>query len=244
MKNVCLILEYLGTNYCGFQKQKNGLSIQEVLEKALEKLTGKKITVYPSGRTDAGVHALGQVCNFFDDSQIPAEKFVILLNQNLPFDIRVKESFEVDANFHSRKSAKSKTYIYKLFLGENFSVFDAHRVLPIKYNLDIEKMNECCRELIGKHDFSSFCCKHTSTKTTIRTIFDAKFVKENDYLTFEVTGNGFLYNMVRILVGTLIEVGRGKLSKEDFVSLLNTNNRAKAGKTVKPDGLYLKQVKY
>lgn len=244
MKNICLILEYVGTNYCGFQRQKNGVTIQEILEEAILEVTGESCTTYPSGRTDAGVHAFGQVVNFFTSSNIPSSKFKIVLNQKLPSDIRVRESFEVQENFHSRKSAKSKTYIYKIYTGTQFSVFDSKRCLYCKYELDENKMNYASSLFVGTHDFSSFMASNSSVKSTIRTIFNAGFKRDGDYLIFEITGNGFLYNMVRIIVGTLIEVGRGKLTKEDVLELLKGNNRRMAGKTVSPDGLYLKEVKY
>lgn len=245
MRNICLVLEYLGTNYCGFQKQINGLSIQEVLENTIFESINEKCTVYPSGRTDAGVHALGQVVNFFTNSTVQAEKFEIILNLKLPSDIRVVSSKEVPLDFHSRKSAKSKTYIYKIYNGKKLSVFEVNRCLCCKYSLDFNKMQEGAKLIEGTHDFSSFVASNATTKTTIRTIYKAVFTKKDDYLTFEITGNGFLYNMVRILVGTLIEVGRGKISLEELSNLLlGGNNRCSAGKTVKPDGLYLKEVNY
>jgi len=245
MKNICLVLQYLGTNYCGFQRQKNGLSVQEVLENAILETFNQKCTVYPSGRTDAGVHAMGQVVNFFVNTTIAPEKIAIVLNLKLPKDIRVVSSCEVDLDFHSRKSAKSKTYIYKIYNGKQLSVFDQDRCLFCGYQLDLQKMNESAKYLIGTHDFSSFVASNTSTKTTTRTIFEAFFTKdENNYITFTITGSGFLYNMVRIIVGTLLEVGRGKKPVNIMQTLLEGNKRNMAGKTVKPDGLYLKQVNY
>ena len=244
MRNICLILEYVGTNYCGFQRQKNGITIQEILENVIFETTGQNCTVYPSGRTDSGVHAIGQVANFFTSSNIPADKFKIVLNQKLPHDIKVKDSFEVDKNFHSRKSAKSKTYIYKIYTGTNFSVFDSKRCLNCKYQLDENKMQEAAKLIIGTYDFSSFMASNTTVKSTVRTIFKAGFERQGEYLNFYVCGNGFLYNMVRILVGTLIEVGRGKISLQQFKELLTGGKRNLAGKTVSPDGLYLKEVAY
>lgn len=244
MKNICLILEYLGTNYCGFQRQKNGVSIQEVLENTLKEVTGEETKTYPSGRTDAGVHAMGQVVNFFTSSTIQPEKFTVVLNLKLPKDIRVKRSFEVDLNFNARKSAKQKTYIYKIYTGEVLSAFDQGRCLFCGYKLNLAQMNEACKKLEGEHDFSAFVASNATTKTTVRTIYSASLIKEGEYLTFSVTGNGFLYNMVRIIVGTLIEIGRGKIHLKTLEELLKGGNRTCAGKTVSPDGLYLKEVKY
>lgn len=244
MKNICLVVEYVGTNYCGFQRQKNGLSIQEMLEDAILKTTQEKSKTYPSGRTDAGVHALGQVVNFFTSSTIPAQKFKVVLNLVLPHDIRVTDSFEVEKTFNSRKSAKSKTYKYKIFCGEELSAFDYGRCLLVKNKLDIKKMNMAAMKFVGTHDFASFQASRASTKTTIRTIYESYFEQKGDYLNFVISGNGFLYNMVRIIVGTLLEVGRGKMGVEKIDYLLSGNHRTQAGKTVKPDGLYLMKVRY
>ena len=244
MKNICLVIEYVGSFYCGFQKQKNGLSIQEVLENVIFEITKEKTKIIPSGRTDAGVHALGQVVNFLTSSTIPPEKFKTVLNLKLPKNIQVKKSFEVDLNFNSRKCAKQKTYEYKIFCGEELSPFDQDRCLLCKYKLDLQKMNIASMKFLGTHDFSSFVASNYTAKTTIRTIFDSHFEQRGDYLYYVVTGNGFLYNMVRIIVGTLLEVGRGKMPINKIDELLKGNNRQQAGKTVSPVGLYLKEVKY
>ena len=244
MRNICLVLEYVGANYHGFQKQKNGISIQEVLENVIFDVTHEKSNVTPSGRTDKGVHALNQVVNFLTNSTIPAEKFKTVLNLYLPKDIKVKKSFEVDFKFNSNKDAKEKTYEYKIFCGEELSAFDEDRCLLCKYKLDIKKMNIASMKFLGKHDFSSFVASNYTTKTTIRTIFDSHFEERDGYLYYVVTGNGFLYNMVRIIVGTLIEVGRGKMPIHKIDELLLGGKRQEAGKTVSPSGLYLKNVKY
>ena len=244
MKNICLILQYVGTNYCGFQIQKNGITVQEVLENTIEECLNEKCKTYASGRTDAGVHALGQVVNFFTSTTVQPEKIKVVLNLKLPKDIRVMDSFEVPMEFNSCKNAKSKTYIYKIFNGNILSAFDQDRYLFCGYKLDLEKMNQACKLIEGEHDFSSFVASNATTKTTVRTIYKAEFVKEGDYLTFVITGNGFLYNMVRILVGTLIEIGRNKIDLKTLQELLKGGQRNKAGKTVKPDGLYLKEVNY
>ena len=151
MKNICLILEYVGTNYCGFQKQKNGLSIQEVLENTIFEITGEHVKTIPSGRTDAGVHALGQVVNFLTSSTIPAEKFKVVLNLHLPKDIHVKKSYEANLKFNSRKCAKQKTYEYKIFCGESLSAFDEDRCLLCKYNLNLENMQMASMKFLGEH---------------------------------------------------------------------------------------------
>jgi len=243
-KNFCLILEYVGTNYCGFQRQTNGLSIQEVVEKAIFETLNEKVDVVASGRTDAGVHALGQVANFHSTSTIPESKLKIVINQKLPKDIRVKKSFEVELSFNARKSAKKKTYLYKIYTGDDLSVFDENRVLHYTNKLNLKKLNKGAEILVGTHDFSSFVSSGNTSKDCIRTIYSSSFTKSGNYLYYEITGNGFLYNMVRIVVGTLLDVGTGKLSEVEFKNILEKRNRTFAGKTVSPDGLYLKDVRY
>jgi tRNA pseudouridine38-40 synthase len=242
--NFCLILEYIGTNYCGFQRQKNGLSIQEVLEKAIFEATNERVKTIASGRTDAGVHALSQVVNFHSKTTIPADKLKIVINFHLPLDIKVKKSFEVPLSFNARKSAKQKTYAYKIFTGDYVSVFDVNRVLPFKKRLNIDKMNRACKIIVGTHDFSAFASSGRTTTDCTRTVFSASFTQEGDIVTFEITANGFLYNMVRIIVGTLLEVGTGNLTEPQLKNILRDGNRTKAGRTALACGLYLKQVVY
>lgn len=244
MKNIKLVIEYIGTNYCGFQKQVNGTTIQSVLEDAIFKAIKENVTIYPSGRTDSGVHALGQVVNFYTNSTIDVEKMPVVINFYLPKDIRIISSNEVEQDFNARKSAISKTYIYKICNKRTLSVFDENRALPCGYNLNLQKMQQACKKIIGTHDFSSFVSTGTSTKTTTRTIFDCSITKQGIYLIFSITGNGFLYNMVRIIVGTLLDIGTEKTTLETLDILLQGKNRKLAGKTVKPDGLYLKEVCY
>ena len=244
MKNIALIIEYIGTNYSGFQKQKNGLSIAEVIENAIEQATKERVKLIPSGRTDKGVHALGQVANFVSNSNIPADKMAININLYLPFDIQIKKSFEVPLDFNARKNAKQKTYVYKIITGQNMSVFDRNRALFVRGELDENLMKKVCQYIVGTHDFSAFVASGATTKTTTRTIYSCDLYRKENYLVFEIAGNGFLYNMVRILVGTLILVGKNKMSIEQFKTLLDGGNRKNAGKTVSPDGLYLKEVKY
>ncbi len=244
MKNIKLTIEYIGANYFGYQKQAKGKTVQTTLETAIAMVFGKEIKTTASGRTDAGVNAMGQVVNFEVDTTMPIDKVALAINAHLPGDIRVLTSEEVDKNFHSRYSAKAKTYIYKLYTGEKLSVFDKayHMQCP---KLDMEQLKKACKLLLGEHDFSSFMSSNSNIKDdTIRTIYDAHFEQNGDYLTFEITGNGFLYNMVRIIVGTLIDIGMGKKRLDVFDKLFEGNNRSFAGKTVKPNALFLKSVTY
>lgn len=244
MKNISLSIEYLGTNYCGFQRQKNGLSIQEVLEEAIFEATKEKVSLTPSGRTDAGVHALGQVANFMYKGSIPTSKLKIVINHHLPKDIRVVDAKERDLGFNARKSAKRKTYLYKIYTGETMSVFDEDRALHYPRQLDLKLLDRCAKALVGEHDFSSYVASGASTSTTIRTIYSATFKQNGEYLFFHITGNGFLYNMVRILVGTMLEVGTRKRTFESFENSLSGGKRCDVGRTAKACGLYLESVEY
>ena len=244
MRNIVLTISYLGTAYSGFQKQKNGISVQEILEKAIFDATGEMAKVTPSGRTDAGVHALGQVVNFLTNSTIPASKFYIPLNQLLPQDIRVMDSREALLSFNARKDAKQKTYVYRVYLGPVLSALEQDRVLHFPKKINISLIHSACKLVEGEHDFSAFVSTGSSSKTTTRTIYKCSAVLKDNYLTFEITGNGFLYDMVRILVGTILEIGQGKRSLDTFQILLDGGERKDAGKTAKACGLYLKNVVY
>lgn len=245
MKNICLIIEYLGKNYCGYQKQINGISIQQVLEEAIENATSKKVETYASGRTDSGVNALGQVVNFETDSTIAPEKMAVCINRYLPNDIRIIKSFEVESDFNSRFSAKSKTYEYRLVINRPLSVFEVDRAALCTYNLDLDKMKKACQKIVGEHDFGSFMASKSNIKdNTVRTVYSFDFVQNDDMLIFTIKGNGFLYNMVRIIIGTMIDIARGSLDISVIDKMFEGNNRKIGGKTAPAEGLYLKEVEY
>lgn len=244
MRNIKLTIEYDGTLYSGWQKQNNAKTIQETIEKALSKILKAEVSITGSSRTDSGVHAKGMVANFFTDSRIPAEKFREAINTKLPDDIAIIKSEEVDLDFHARYLSKGKTYCYtiinryeKVALYKNYS----HHV---REKLDLELMNKCCKMFIGKHDFSAFKTVGSSVKTSVRTISDLHIEKEDDFIKIYVTADGFLYNMVRIIVGTLIEVGQNKRSIETVKKAINSCNREDAGYCVPPNGLILEKVYY
>lgn len=243
MRNILIVIEYDGTNYSGWQKQLNAPSIQEEVEKAIFKITKKQTEIFGSGRTDAKVHALGQVANFHTDCTIPTEKIAIALNSVLPDDIVILKSIEVSNDFHARYSAKKKTYIYRVLNTEIKRPLERNYACHVREKLDIEAIKNMAKLLIGEHDFKAFSSRGSSAKTTIRTIYDIKITKENDIIVFEFTGNGFLYNMVRIIVGTLIELGKNS-SKYDIKKALDTGDRKYAGPTALPQGLFLKKVSY
>ncbi|MGN0798671.1 MAG: tRNA pseudouridine(38-40) synthase TruA [Christensenellales bacterium] len=244
MKNISIKIEYIGSNYCGFQRQKNGLTIQQVLEEAILSATGEDVSITPSGRTDAGVHALGQVANFIYNGNIPTSKLKIVINQHLPKDIRIVEALERENDFNARKSAKKKTYLYKIFTGQDLSVFDEDRVLHYPHQLDFALLDKCAQALVGEHDFACYVASGASNTTTKRTIYSASFERVGEYVFFRITGNGFLYNMVRILVGTMLEVATHKRTLQNFVQSLAGGKRSDVGRTAKACGLYLESVCY
>ena len=246
MRNIKLTLAYDGTNYHGFQVQKGtGLkTIQGTLEKALSILTKEEISVIGSGRTDAGVHARGQVVNFFSNSRIPVERFPLAINSLLPASIVVREAEEVAADFHARFSAKRKTYGYTFYNDRVMNPFWRYYAYHMPVELDWTEMSKGCLLFRGKHDFKGFCAGGTAVKDFVRTIYACSLEKEGEILKFTITGDGFLYNMVRIIGGTLLEIGQGKRAAEEITALLKKGERKSAGVTLPPHGLCLLSVDY
>lgn len=242
---VKLTVAYDGTAYCGWQVQPNGVTVQEVLNEKLSELFHQEISVVGASRTDAGVHALCNVCAFDVETRMPAEKIAFALNQTLPDDISVVDSCEVDADFHPRFYKGKKTYEYHI-LNRTFPD-PTRRLYSLFYHrpLDYEAMNRGAAYLIGEHDFTTFSSIHAQTNTYVRTIYDCHVTRDdNDMITIHIEGNGFLYNMVRIIAGTLIEVGWGKRSPESVGEILEAKDRALAGPTAPPEGLTLMQIEY
>jgi len=244
MRNIKLIIEYDGTNYHGWQTQINALAIQDVIRDAIRKITGEQVDLIGSSRTDVGVHAYGQVANFVTDSNIPDEKFSFALNSVLPFDICIKGSKEVEMDFHSRYSTKGKKYRYKIYNSIYPSAILRDRAYNVKCKLDLEAMKKASLYFLGEHDFTTFRASGSSVKSAVRMITDISLFKKGDIIVFEITGNGFLYNMVRIIVGTLIDVGMGKIKAEEIKSIIESKDRKRAGKTIPAHGLYLIEVYY
>ena len=245
MRNIKLVIEYDGKEFNGWQKQPNKLNIQGNIEKAIERITNEKIDLMASGRTDAGVHALGQVANFKTNSNIPIEKFALAINSNLKKSILIKSAEEVDEKFHSRLSCKKKTYRYIINNSKYGTAIYRNLETNIKEKLDVEKMQEAIKYFEGEHDFKAFKASGTSSKSSVRTIYKAEVIKkDNDRIYIELTGNGFLYNMVRIIAGTLVEVGMGKIQPEEIKEIIKSQKRENAGKTLPPQGLYLINVEY
>lgn len=244
MRNIRLTIEYDGSNYLGWQRQKSGSTIQNTLEEAIRSLTNEEIEVIGSSRTDAGVHAKGFVANFKTNSRIPAYKYREAINHKLPDDIVILKSEEVEEEFHSRYNARGKTYSYSILNREVPPAIGRNYLYHVKRKLDLEAMKEACKYFIGTHDFAAFKSSGSSVKTTIRTIYELNIEENNDIIKIYVTGDGFLYNMVRIIVGTLIMVGFNKIMPNEIENIIAHKDREKAGICVPSSGLILEKVYY
>ena len=244
MRNIKLIIEYDGRKFGGWQKQPNKLNIQGEIEKAIEEITGEAVELNASGRTDAGVHSFGQTANFKTNSNIEIEKLPIAINSKLKQSIRIISAEEVDEDFHARYSCKGKKYRYIINNSKYGSAIykDLEYHMPVK--LDIEKMKEAAKFFEGEHDFKGFKASGTSSKSSVRNIYKAEVKEDGEKIIIELTGNGFLYNMVRIISGTLVDVGLGKINPKEIPDIINSKDRTKAGKTLPAQGLYLVQVYY
>lgn len=244
MKRIKLVTAYDGTNYHGSQIQNNGETIEGVLKKELSSLLNEEINLIGASRTDAGVHARGNVYVFDTNSRIPPEKFTYALNARLPEDIRIQDSCEVPDAFHPRHQDTIKTYEYRV-LNRKLSLPEYRLYAHFTYEeLDLEKMNEACKYFLGEHDFASFCATGSQVESTVREIYDLHVKKDGDLLTISVTGNGFLYNMVRIIAGTLLKVGGGHISPEEIEKIIEGKNRSLAGPTAPAKGLTLVEIRY
>ncbi|QRN85379.1 tRNA pseudouridine(38-40) synthase TruA [Clostridia bacterium] len=247
MRKILLRLAYDGSNYCGWQIQTNGSpkpTLQQVLEQALEVLCKENIRVIASGRTDSGVHAEDQPVMFRTASSVPTDRFKRALNGLLPNDIWVLDAREVDEDFHTIANAKKKTYRYMIHNAPDRDVFLNGRCLEYSRKLDLEAMKQAANLLVGKHDFRAFCSSGSSATTFTRTIYRMEISKVGDMVYVEVEGNGFLYNMVRIIVGTLLAVSEGRVRKEQIQEALISGDRSLLGETAPPQGLYLHKVDY
>jgi tRNA pseudouridine38-40 synthase len=245
MRNFKMIVEYDGAAYCGWQRQPNGVSIQQILEEAVGRITSGKVTLIGSGRTDAGVHAINQAANFKSPTLLPAEKIFRGVNSVLPPDVVVKMIKEVPIDFHAQRDVKSKIYVYRICnqslrpaLGRDYCWF-------IRYPLDLEKMREAASYLVGTHDFSCFCATGTDVKDRIRTLTEIGIeTRPNSLIEITVEAKGFLKYMVRNIVGTLVEVARGKRQPDDMKEIIDSRDRNIAGATAPACGLFLKEVRY
>lgn len=242
MRRIKLTVAYDGTHYAGYQVQPNGNTIQAEIEAVLTRMHRHSVKIVASGRTDARVHALGQVIHFDTTLQMAAERFVKALNAMLPDDILVKQAEEADTGFHARYGAKRKEYRYHIRKTED--PFRRHYATTVTYDLSLDRMREAMERLVGTHDFTSFSVTKAEVEDRVRTIYEAEVLEVDDEIVFRFVGSGFLYNQVRIMVGTVIEVGRGKYEPMDITEMLEAKDRRVAGITAPPHGLYLWNVNY
>jgi len=242
--NKKLTIQYLGINFAGWQVQKNARTVQDEIQKALSKMYKQKITIAGSGRTDSGVHALGQTASFRSSIYLENKAVLLGLNSLLPEDVSVSSVEDVPEDFHAQKSAVKKTYLYRIYNGNIRSALDWGRVWWVKQPLDSEKMGNLLKVFEGEHDFTSFCVQASLRENNVRKILDTQYYKEGRHLCFEITGNGFLHNMVRIIMGTIVQACRDDEDGEYIKKVIAAKDRNKAGPTAGAEGLYLKNVSY
>lgn len=244
MRSIKLLIEYDGTHFCGWQRQVEGRTVQEEIEKALEKVIKEPVKIHGAGRTDAGVHALGQTASFHANITVPVDKIPIALNSILPEDISILGASEVDESFHARYAAKGKKYIYQIYNSPLRSPLLRNYAYFVSQPLDIGKMQEAGQYFLGTHDFKGFMASGSSVQDSIRTLYKLDVYFHEKIIKIEVEGNGFLYNMVRIIAGTLVEVGKGKIDPKDIKQIIASGIRDLAGPTAPAQGLYLGEVIY
>ena len=244
MKRIKLTVAYDGTNYCGWQIQKNGITVEEVLNKTLSKFFSQDITVTGASRTDSGVHARGNVAVFDAEVTMPPEKISYALNNLLPDDIRIQKSEEVTPDFHPRYCDTRKTYEYRIYNAQFPDPMMRLYSHFVYYHLDEIKMQQAADYLVGEHDFRSFCTPKEEVENTVRTIYDITVIREGNLVRIRINGNGFLYNMVRIIVGSLLKVGMGMIPPEQMRAILEAKDRTKAGHKAAACGLTLMEIEY
>lgn len=244
MRNIVVTIAYDGTNYHGWQCQPNAITVQEVFTKAVERILDHPVKIYTGGRTDAGVHAMGQVANFHTEKKIEFSNLIKGLNSLLPRDIRVKDAREEDMSFHARYSARAKTYVYCILNAQYNSPFLERYVWHIDYFLNVSLMDKAAKFILGEHDFSSFKKKDEVYKSAVREVVRSGVKRKGDTIFFVVVSRGFLRYMVRNLIGTLVLVGSGKITVEEFNTILEMKEREKAGPTAPARGLFLRKIQY
>lgn len=244
MRNLLLTISYKGTNYHGFQVQKNAVTVCETLQNAMETLFKERPDVKGCSRTDAGVHADMYCVSFKTESELSCESIRNSLDALLPEDIAATDCEEVGENFHARYSCKGKRYVYKIWNAPYMSPFWQGLALYYPKHIDENLLDAVCTDFIGKHDFSAFCGAKNEQEDCTREIFDCQIEREGELVTFSVTGDGFLYNMVRIIVGTLLSVNEGKIEPDEIPDIIESGDRSRAGKTARPEGLYLNYILY
>ena len=244
MRNIMLTLCYDGTEYHGFQRQENGLTIQQVVEEAIKKVTGETVSITGCSRTDAGVHATEYICNFKTESSVPADKFCFALNSYMPEDISCTASCEAEEDFHARYSAKSKTYTYTIYNAPHKNPVVCRYAWHYPIKIDVEKMKVAASAIVGTHDFTAFMASGGQQKTTVKTVNFLDVSEEENKIEISINADGFLYNMVRIIAGTLVYAGTGKIDPMQVSEIIKSGDRTLAGITAPPQGLCLKKVLY
>ncbi len=239
-----ILVAYDGTAYGGWQMQKNAITVQQVLEEAAKTVFCKRVPITASGRTDSGVHAAGQVCHFDADTTIPPEKIADALNAYLPEDISVLKSVAAPENFDASRSAKKKTYVYKIYFARRHNPLKDRYAVCVKSGANLEKLREISSAFVGEHDFKAYCKSGSQVKTTVRTVYSVQVNSEGEDVEISVCGAGFLYNMVRTIVGTMLYYADGVLSREEVLRSLTEGDRNLVGKTMPAKGLTLKSVEY
>ncbi|MEW6026201.1 MAG: tRNA pseudouridine(38-40) synthase TruA [Planctomycetota bacterium] len=244
LHNIKLTIEYDGTNYCGWQTQKGDITVQETITKALTVIVKHKVTLYGASRTDSGVHAKGQIANFLTKSRMTPNQFVRALNSNLPDDIVIRSAKEVDKTFNSRFNTRSKLYRYAILNSPIPSALDRNFYCFVPYRISLARMRKTARYLVGEHNFRAFATKSSAKENCVRRIYSIRITKKGDYIYVDIKGNGFLYNMVRTIVGTLLLAAQGKIRPEYIKEILNSQERKKAGPTAPAAGLCLLKINY
>ncbi len=248
MMRYALLLAYDGTDFCGWQIQNNGRTVQEELEKAVYVAFGIRVSVTASGRTDSGVHAAGQVCHFDAQLSVPPERMADALNARLPSDVCVLASCAAPETFDSNRSAKKKTYCYRFYFGERRNPLRDRYALFVRGEADLSKLNEAAALFVGEHDFKAYCASRSQVKTTVRTVYSAEFSAERGlfggYVSFRVCGGGFLYNMVRTMAGSALFFMQGRMDLATLLRGISLGDRNCVGRTLPPQGLTLESVSY
>lgn len=244
MRNLLLTIQFDGSAYHGWQVQQNAVTVQQTLQDALQQICRNRDNIVGCSRTDAGVHANMYCCNMRTESLIECDKLVNALNALLPRDIAALSCKEVDFDFHARYDCKSKEYIYKIWNSPNKSPFLYGYSVHHKYRLDEAFLDKQAKDFIGTYDFSSFCAAGSSVEDTVRTVMNASVEREGDMIIFRVEADGFLYNMVRIMVGTLLDISKGKIPQDSIKQIISAKNRFAAGQTAPAHGLYLNKIHY
>lgn len=244
MRNLLVEIAYNGSAYHGFQVQENAITVEEVVQDAVERIVGKRESIIGCSRTDTGVHANSYFFNMHTENPIECDRFVAAMNHHLPHDIAALSCKEVSEDFHARYDAREKEYVYKILNSSVKNPFMHEFLYQYKYPLDVEQLDRVAKKFVGTHDFAAFRKEDTKERSSIRTIYKSEVSRDGDIVTFTVSGNGFLYNMVRILVGTLLAVAQGKIDEDEISEIIESRDRTRAGVTAPACGLYLNRVEY